>query len=115
MYTGYVCFVCVWQQSVLEGGVQAGAADMCQLEEAMQKWQRAAHKAQRHADACHAEADAKDQEAAEATAQVVIPLAHIRFLIMVQVLCSHASCYYSCVKLNAVRCDQLLTCFMIGL
>ena len=49
-------------------GVQA---DMAQLEEAIQKWQRAAHKAQRHADACHAEANAKDDEAAEATAQVV--------------------------------------------
>ena len=38
--------------------------------EAVQKWQKAAHKAQRHADACFAEAQAKEDEAAEATAQV---------------------------------------------
>ncbi|KAL3155727.1 hypothetical protein ABBQ32_012748 [Trebouxia sp. C0010 RCD-2024] len=49
--------------------MQAETADMSQLEESIQKWQRAAHKAQRHADACHAEANAKDEEAAEATAQ----------------------------------------------
>lgn len=52
--------------------VQAETADMSQLEETIQKWQRTAHKAQRHADACHAEANAKDEEAAEATAQVVL-------------------------------------------
>ena len=53
-------------------GVQAETADMAQLEEAIQKWQRAAHKAQRHADACHAEAHTKDREAAEAAAQVAL-------------------------------------------
>lgn len=52
--------------------MQAETGDMAELEEAVQKWQRAAHKAQRHADACYAEANAKDEEAAEATAQVVM-------------------------------------------
>ena len=40
------------------------------LEEAVQKWQTSARKAQRYADACYAEAQAKTDEAAEATAQV---------------------------------------------
>lgn len=56
----------------LELHVQAETGDMAEREEAVQKWQRAAHKAQRHADACYAEANAKDEEAAEATAQVVM-------------------------------------------
>ena len=46
------------------------AAQKAQVEEAVQKWQKAAHIAQRHADACYAEAQAKEEEAAEATAQV---------------------------------------------
>ena len=41
------------------------------LEEAVQKWQTSARKAQRYADACYAEAQAKADEAAEATAQVL--------------------------------------------
>ena len=40
------------------------------MEEAVQKWQTSARKAQRYADACYAEAQAKTDEAAEATAQV---------------------------------------------
>lgn len=54
--------------------LQAESGDMAEREEAAQKWQRAAHKAQRHADACFAEANAKDEESAEATAQVVMLL-----------------------------------------
>ena len=54
-------------------------AERAQVEEAVQKWQRAAHKAQRHADACYAEAQAKQEEAAEAAAQVC-PLTLLLFL-----------------------------------
>ena len=46
-------------------------ASRAKLEEAVQKWQTSARKAQRYADACYAEAQAKADEAAEATAQVI--------------------------------------------
>lgn len=52
--------------------LQAETADMSKLEESLQKWQRSALKAKRHADACYAEAQAKEEEAAEAAAQVFV-------------------------------------------
>lgn len=52
--------------------------ERAKIEEAVQKWQRTAIKAQRHAEACYAEAQAKAEEAAEATSQVshICPLYH---------------------------------------
>jgi len=51
--------------------LQMQDASRAKLEEAVQKWQTSARKAQRYADACYAEAQAKANEAAEATAQVI--------------------------------------------
>ncbi len=51
-------------------GLQMQDASRAKLEEVVQKWQTSARKAQRYADACYAEAQAKADEAAEATAQV---------------------------------------------
>ncbi len=47
------------------------------MEEAVQKWQKCAQKAQRHADACYSEAQAKEEEAAEASSQVHIAAAAV--------------------------------------
>ncbi|KAL0030919.1 hypothetical protein WJX79_001187 [Trebouxia sp. C0005] len=56
-------------QDVSAGGYPQQDANRAKLEEAVQKWQTSARKAQRYADACYAEAQAKADEAAEATAQ----------------------------------------------
>ncbi|KAL0022404.1 hypothetical protein WJX77_008671 [Trebouxia sp. C0004] len=51
------------------GGDPQQDASRAKLEGAFQKWQTSARKAQRYADACYAEAQAKADEATEATAQ----------------------------------------------
>ena len=62
-------FGVVWNCKYM--GLQMQGADRAKREEAVQKWQTSARKAQRYADACYAEAQAKADEAAEATAQVI--------------------------------------------
>ena len=83
--------------------LQADTADISKLEESIQKWQRSALKAKRHADACYAEAQAKEEEATEAAAQV-LPFTIICLLLqgIVRICTGQDTTFSSCLHCAAL-------------